>query len=423
MHKDAPMDNLQLKNFLLDSFARYTRIDTTSQENAGKLPSSANQRTLAELALAQMVSLGYQDGVIDDTATVIATLPANSTRRLPTLAFVVHLDTAPGCSGRTRMQVHENYAGGDLVLDAAQGVMLSPASFPELENYIGDDIITSDGASLLGADDKAALAEVLAGLELLRASGVEHGAVKVVLLPDEEVGLLGAKALDVSRLQADMAYTLDCCALGEYVVENWNAGSATIRFTGQSAHPMSAKGKMKNALIMAHELVAMLPPQERPEHTEKKEGYFWVKKIEGDTSAATLVLDVREFDDQAYIGRMNFLRQCAERLAQKYGAGAVDLVLQDNYANVRSSLVADRRVLDCAVTAMLRLGILPRTLEMRGGYDGAVLAQKGLPTGNVFTGAHNFHSIYEYLPLQSMMLAARMVCTLVQVAAEGSRNE
>lgn len=414
------MDNI--KNILTDRFGRYVKIDTTAVDGAKSLPSSNGQHILADLLTAELNELGYYTNVYkDSTSTVFATLQATQAGA-PSIGFIVHLDTAPGTSGKTQLQTHKNYSGGNILLNKELNVWLKVSDFPELENYIGDDIFTSDGISLLGADDKAAIAEVLTGIDLIKQNRIPHGEIKLVFVPDEEIGLKGAKALDINQFKVDFAYALDCCGIGEYVVENWNAGCATVKLKGQTAHPMSAKGKMRNALIMAHQLISLLPAQERPENSEKKEGYYWVKNLTGDTAHAEMIIDIREFDDNKYIERKQFLKECVESINKSYQAEFVELEISDIYPNIAKTITSEPRLINLIIKAMTHLNIAPKALNMRGGFDGAAIADKGIPCGNFFTGAHNFHSIYEFLPMNSMIAATQVVYEIVKLAAENDIN-
>ncbi|MQL48973.1 peptidase T [Photorhabdus khanii] len=404
---------------IVDRFISYTKINTTTnskQGAAGIMPSSEGQRVLAEKLGKELEQLGLQNIIVRDTAIVTATLPANVDYFVPTIAFFGHLDTSAELTNDTKAQVLP-YNGGDLCLNNALNIYLRQSEFPELANYIGDDIIVTDGTSLLGADNKAALAAIMNMLQYFRQNpDVKHGTIKVGFVPDEEQGLLGAKAFDVKTFGADFAYTLDCGGIGELVYENWNAGDVEIIFTGQPAHPMFAKGKLKNSLLMAHKYIAMLPGGEAPEYTEGREGYYWVKQIQGNNACTVLKLDVRDFTETGYEHRMTFLKNLSDSCAALWGEGSVQFKMTDRYTNVYNSLQGENRYpIDIAIAAYEKCGIPPRPIPMRGGYDGAVLSQKGLPCPNLFTGAHNFHSIYEYLPVKSLHAASEVVKTIVEL--------
>lgn len=403
---------------IVDRFINYTKINTTtSRENGamGIMPSSPGQMVLAKQLVDELQALGLQDIQLRDTAIVTATLPANTDETLPVVSFFCHLDTSAEQTADTKAQILP-YSGGDLCLNKELNIWLRESEFPELKNYVGDKLIVTDGTSLLGADDKAAIAAIMNALQyLVQHPEIKHGPVKVGFVPDEEQGLRGAKAFDVEAFGADFGYTLDCCGIGEFVYENWNAGDAEIIFTGQSAHPMSAKGKLKNSLLMAHKFIAMLPAGEAPEYTEGREGYYWVKQLQGNSARTVLKLDIRDFTEEGYRARMAFVQQLADAANTLWGNNSVTCHLADRYANVFNSLQGDASYpVDIAMRAYKKCGITPAPIPMRGGYDGAALSQKGLPCPNIFTGAHNFHSIYEYLPVRSLRAASDVVVAVIE---------
>ena len=407
---------------IVERFINYTKINTTTNiENghAGIMPSSSGQMILAELLAQQLNEFGLEDIILRDNAIVTATLPANIPEKVPTVSFFAHLDTSSEQTADTQAQIL-HFTGEDLCLNPEKKIFLKPSMFPELMQYSGQDIIVTDGTSLLGADDKAAIAAILDALQFLTTNpDIPHGTVKVGFVPDEEQGLLGAKAFDVHAFGADFAYTLDCGGISELVYENWNAGHAEIIFTGCSAHPMSAKGKLKNALLMAHKFISMLPAGEAPEYTEGKEGYYWVKQLQGNSGRAVLNLDIRDFTVDGYQKRKDFLNTLALNCAALWGDDSVRCLLSDVYSNVYNSLQGDHSYpIAIAEEAYRRCGVEPQPLAMRGGYDGTVLSQKGLPCPNLFTGAHNFHSIYEYLPVPSLRTASRVVTEVIKLTAE-----
>lgn len=404
---------------IVERFLAYTRINTTAVAGAAQLPSSPGQFALARLLADEMRGLGLEVEERDH-AIVVGTLAANIADpegKVPTIAWVAHLDTSTEYNTDTKAHVVD-YKGGDIVLNAATGATLRLAEFPELAAYEGDRIVVTDGSSLLGADNKSAIAEIMHAMQVLQHNpAIKHGTVKVVFVPDEEIGLLGAKALDVASLKANFAYTLDCCAIGEIVCENWNAGEFHLSFRGQPAHPMSAKGKMRNAILYAQQFIAMLPGGERPEHTEGREGYYWVKNIQGNVAETRIVLDIRDFSSDGYEKRRQFVENLAASFNRLHGENSVDCHYKPVYRNVAESLQGDRYSADLALRVMEKLGIAARPIPMRGGYDGAVISQKGVPTPNLFCGAHNFHSIYEFLPVNSLNKASEMVVEIIADAA------
>ncbi|WP_158134802.1 peptidase T [Photobacterium damselae] len=407
---------------IVDRFLNYTRINTTTDREkgaAGIMPSSPGQMELALWVKQELEQLGLQDIELRKTAILTATLPANTTKQIPTVSFFGHLDTSAEQKNDTHAHI-VNYQGGDICLNPELDIILKASEFPEIAQYVDQEIIVTDGTSLLGADDKAAIAAILDALQYLQDHPeIEHGPVKVGFVPDEEQGLRGAKAFDVDSFGADFGYTLDCCGIGEFVYENWNAGNAEVTFIGQSAHPMSAKGKLKNSLLMAHKFIAMLPPGEAPEYTEGREGYYWVKELSGNSAKTVLKMDIRDFTKEGYRQRMTFLQQLADSCKTLWGENAIEIDLSDRYENVANSLEGEAHFpVDIAKEAYKRNNIEMKVTPMRGGYDGAVLSQKGLPCPNIFTGAHNFHSIYEYLPVNSLQAASDVVVEVIKITAE-----
>lgn len=412
---------------IVDRFLAYTRINTTTDRTKGKagiMPSSDGQMVLARKLAHELEELGLVDVVLRDSTILTATLPTNVDHPVPVVSFFAHLDTSAEQPTDTKAQI-TNYQGGDITLNPELGIVLKAAEFPELSSYIGQDIITTDGTSLLGADDKAGIAAIIDALQYLQENpDIPHGEVKVAFVPDEEQGLLGSKAFDVKAFGADFGYTLDCCGIGEFVCENWNAGDAVVTFHGQSAHPMSAKGKLKNSLLMAHKFISQLPAGEAPEYTEGREGYYWVKLLSGNSAKTVLNLDVRDFTRDGYQQRMAFLCRLATSSEDLWGEGSVELSLSDRYQNVANSLEGEASFpINIALEAYQRNGIEPKIIPMRGGYDGAVLSQKGLPCPNIFTGAHNFHSIYEYLPVPSLRAASQVVTSVIQITCDRASKE
>lgn len=401
---------------IVDRFIQYTKINTTAIPGAASLPSSKNQWQLAKLLADEMRAFGM---LVEeqDHAIVIGTLPANSTIAKPTIAFVCHMDTSSEYDSDTHAQII-SYEGGDIVLNKDKNIVLKEQDFPELVNYKGDKIIVTDGTSLLGADNKSAIAEAMNAIQyFVENPDIEHGTVKLVFVPDEEIGLLGAKALDVAGLDADFAYTLDCCAIGDIVLENWNAGEFHIDFYGQAAHPMSAKGKLQNSLLYAHQFIAMLPGGERPEYTEGREGYYWIKHINGSVAKTTLVIDIRDFDKDGFEKRRLFIKQLVDSFKTLYSEKSIKMHYSEVYRNVAEGLIGKNAyAAQLALQVMASMGLVINQKPMRGGFDGTILTEKGVPCPNLFCGAHNFHSIYEYLPVNSLKKASQMVVEIIKQA-------
>lgn len=407
---------------IVERFLNYTKINTTTDRvngSNGIMPSSDGQMVLAKIIAEELNAIGLEDIVLRDNAILTATLPANTDEDIPTVSFFGHLDTSAELTTDTKAQIVQ-YTGGDICLNKDNDIYLTQAEFPELVQYSGQEIIVTDGTSLLGADDKAAIAAIAAILDALKTiknnPDIKHGTVKVGFVPDEEQGLLGAKAFDVREFGADFGYTLDCCGIGDFVCENWNAGDAVVTFTGRSAHPMSAKGKLKNSLLMAHQFISMLPAGEAPQYTEGREGYFWVKNLSGNSAKTTLNIDVRDFTKAGYEARMAMLQTMTDSFKTMFGDETIAINLSRRYDNVFNSLQGENSYpIDIAKAAYAKNNIEMNIIPMRGGYDGSVLSQNGLPCPNIFTGAHNFHSIYEYLPVESLRAASAVVVDVVRI--------
>ncbi len=404
---------------LLDRFLRYVKIDTQSDPQSETSPSTQKQFDLARLLVEELKQLGLQDARVDEHCYVYATLPANTDRKLPTVGFIAHLDTSPDFSGAgVNPQIIENYDGKDIVLNKEQNIVLSPADFPELKNYTGKTLITTDGTTLLGADDKAGIAEIMTALEyLINHPEIEHGTVKVAFTPDEEIGR-GTEHFDVEGFGADFAFTLDGGPLGELEYENFNAAEAKITIRGRNVHPGTAKNQMINSMLVAMEFNAMLPPAERPEHTEGYEGFYHLISFNGDVEQSKLHYIIRDHDREKFEQRKQLVRDIAEFLNKKYRRQIVDLEMKDQYYNMREKIEPVMYIIDLAKKAMQAAGVEPVVKPIRGGTDGAMLSYKGLPTPNIFTGGHNFHGRYEYIPLESMQKAVDTVVKIVELIAK-----
>ncbi|MBR0573449.1 MULTISPECIES: peptidase T [Pasteurellaceae] len=406
---------------IVERFLNYTKINTTTnRENGvkGIMPSNPTELELAKFIKAELEELGITDINLDDRAILIARLPSNMDKQVPSVAFFAHLDTSAEQQNDTKAKIVK-YDGEDICLNKELNIYLKQSDFPELHNYQGDDIIVTDGTSLLGADDKAAIASIMNMLEyFVEHPDIKHGEIVACFVPDEEQGLRGAKALDISKVNTDLGYCLDCCGIGEFIYENWNAGDCVVTFNGVSAHPMNAKGKLINSLLMAHKFISLLPSGEAPEYTENKEGYFWVKELSGNSAKTILKLDIREFDDKKYVQRMQFLQDLVDSLNKVWG-NRIDITLTDRYKNVYNYLNdEDAPAITYVKQAFKNLNIQEKIIPMRGGYDGAIISAKGIPCPNIFTGAHNFHSIYEYLPVKSLQASSRVTQEIVTLIAQ-----
>ncbi|WP_263065246.1 peptidase T [Dickeya dadantii] len=401
---------------LTDRFYRYLAVTSQSDAAATTLPSTPGQMAMARLLAEELRALGLSQVVCDEHATVTAVKPGN-TPSAPRIGFITHIDTVDvGLSPEIHPQTLR-FSGEDLCLNPAQDIWLRVGEHPEILPYRDQEIIFSDGTSVLGADNKAAVTVVMTLLENL-CDDQPHGDIVVAFVPDEEIGLRGAKALDLARFDVDFAYTIDCCELGEVVYENFNAAAAEIRFTGVTAHPMSAKGVLVNPILMAHDFISQFDRRHTPEHTEGREGYVWFNDIHANANEAVLKASIRDFDLTGFAQRKQQIRDVAAQIAAHYPTAQVSCAIADIYSNISNALGDDRRALDLLFAAMDTLSIAPNVIPMRGGTDGAALSAKGILTPNFFTGAHNFHSRFEFLPLPSFVKSYQVALTLCLLAAQ-----
>ncbi|HHT2829474.1 peptidase T [Klebsiella aerogenes] len=398
---------------LTQRFFRYLAITSQSDPRATTLPTTPGQHQMAQALADELRQFGLDDIVVDEHATVTA-VKKGTVPGAPRIGFITHIDTVDvGLSPDIHPQILR-FTGEDLCLNSEQQIWLRVNEHPEILAYRDEEIIFSDGTSVLGADNKAAVTVVMTLLENLTAEH-KHGDIVVAFVPDEEVGLRGAKALDLSRFAVDFAWTIDCCELGEIVYENFNAASAEIRFTGVTAHPMSAKGVLVNPLLMATDFMSHFDRRQTPEHTAGREGYVWFNGIHGDQNSTRLQANIRDFDLDSFNRRKQQIGEVAEKIAAQYPTARVEFTISDTYSNISNAIGEDRRAIDLMFTAMESLGITPKPTPMRGGTDGAALSAKGLLTPNFFTGAHNFHSKFEFLPLRAFeasYLTALQLCLL-----------
>ncbi|EPT4464203.1 peptidase T [Klebsiella aerogenes] len=398
---------------LTQRFFRYLAITSQSDPRATTLPTTPGQHQMAQALADELRQFGLDDIVVDEHATVTA-IKKGTVPGAPRIGFITHIDTVDvGLSPDIHPQILR-FTGEDLCLNSEQQIWLRVDEHPEILAYRDEEIIFSDGTSVLGADNKAAVTVVMTLLENLTTEH-KHGDIVVAFVPDEEVGLRGAKALDLSRFAVDFAWTIDCCELGELVYENFNAASAEIRFTGVTAHPMSAKGVLVNPVLMATDFMSHFDRQQTPEHTAGREGYVWFNGIHGDQNSTRLQANIRDFDLDSFNRRKQQIGEVAEKIAAQYPTASVEFTISDTYSNISNAIGEDRRAIDLMFTAMESLGITPKPTPMRGGTDGAALSAKGLLTPNFFTGAHNFHSKFEFLPLRAFeasYLTALQLCLL-----------
>lgn len=400
---------------VIEKFLRYIAVDTQSSEESETFPSTEKQKNLARMLYNELREMGAADVYFNERdCFVYAKIPAaDGGESAHRLGFIAHMDTSPEASGSgVKARFVENYDGGDILLNAEKNITLSPAQFPELAAYRGKTLIVTDGTTLLGADDKAGVAEIMAAAQRLLTSGLPHGEICIAFTPDEEIGG-GIDKFDIERFGADAAYTVDGGGLGELEFENFNAASARITITGLNVHTGEAKGKMVNAAQLAAEYEMLLPAAEKPEHTEGYEGFFHLLSISGDTSRAELKYLIRDHDRAKFESRKELMRRTADLLNAKYGKGRVQIEISDTYYNMREKIEPQNMFLiENAAECMKELGVQPKIQPIRGGTDGANLSFRGLPCPNLFTGGHNYHGVYEYVCAESMELAAELIVKL-----------
>lgn len=403
-----------MQTSVLERFLRYIAIDTESKERVSAIPSTEKQFNLAHVLAEELKAIGAVDVKVDEHCYVYGTIPATTDKEIPVLGFIAHMDTSPAYSGaNVNPQFVRNYDGKDILMNEKTGLTMKVADYPDLLNYVGQDLITTDGDSLLGADDKAGVAEIMALAEyLLTHPEIPHGTIKIGFTPDEEVGH-GTDAFDMEYFGADVAYTVDGGALGELEYENFNAAGAAVQIHGSSIHPGSSKNKMKNAILMAMEFQNMLPVFDNPMYTEGYEGFFHLCEITGDVENTTMHYIIRDHDMEKFQSKKAFMQNVADYMNQRYGAGTVELDMKDNYYNMKEKIAPHMYLIDLAKEAMLDLGITPIVCPIRGGTDGARLSYQGLPCPNLCTGGHNFHGKYEFICIQSMEKIVELLYTIV----------
>lgn len=412
-----------VKEQLVERFMRYTGVSSQSDASQTVVPSTAGQWELAKLLKSELTDLGLVDVEISDFCVLTGKLPANTAKVLPKVGFCAHLDTV---DVNLSPDIHPHivhYDGGDICLNEADQIYIRLSEHPELEAYVGQDILVSDGHSVLGADDKAAVSAIMTALAYYAAHPeVEHGDIYVSFVPDEEVGLRGAKKMDFTKFPVDFAYTLDCCGIGEVVFETFNAGSGTVKITGVSAHPMSAKGVLVNPTLVAVDFVNYFNRLETPENTDGTDGYIWVQGISSNQSTATVTLNIRDHHKDRYEAKKIYIREAVEFLKKRYPRATVELDLVDVYGNIKDAITEENKFcIDYIYQAMDILNIEPKTLAMRGGTDGSFISTQGIPTPNFFTGGHNFHSNAEFLPLDSFEASCMMILTIIDLVTKGEK--
>ena len=403
---------------LVDRFLHYVSFDTQSDELTNMTPSTPGQMVFAQALEKELQRIGLTEVTLDENGYLMATLPANTDKPIPTIGFIAHLDTAPDMTGRNvQPRIVKGYDGGEIVLCAEENVVLRPAEFPELLNYIGQDLIVTNGKTLLGADDKAGIAEIVTAMEYLLAHPeIKHGKIRVAFNPDEEIGQ-GAHKFDVEAFGADWAYTLDGGEIGELEYENFNAAGARITIKGRNVHPGMAKDKMINSMLIANKYISMLPEAETPQHTEGYEGFFHLISMEGNVEQSTIAYIIRDHDRAKFEARKEELKRIANELNKTY-PDSVEVEIKDQYYNMREKVEPVIHIIDLVSQAMRNIDIEPKVKPIRGGTDGAQLSFKGLPCPNIFAGGVNFHGRYEYVPVQSMEKASELVVEIARLVAE-----
>lgn len=398
-----------------ERFLKYVSIDTQSKDGVGEIPSTKKQFELGNLLVEELNALGLQDVSIDENCYVMAKLPSNMSKDVPTIGFIAHMDTSPDMPGNNvNPRIVENYKGNDIVLNEDKNIVMRTKDFPEILSYIGQDIIVTDGLTLLGADDKAGVAEIITAVEyLVNNPEIPHGEIMIGFTPDEEVGS-GADKFDVDKFGAQFAYTIDGGTIGEIEFENFNAASAHITINGINIHPGSAKGKMKNALLLAMEFNGMLPSFDRPENTEDYEGFYHLTDLVGEVEMAKMHYIIRDHDREKFEKKKDFISEVCEFMNTKYGQGTVLLEMRDSYYNMKEKIIPVYDIVEKAIAAIKEAGVEPIVKPIRGGTDGARLSYMGLPTPNIFTGGHNFHGKFEYVPVKSMEKATEVILNIVK---------
>ena len=403
---------------ILDRFLRYVAVDTQSNEESETQPSAAKELDLLRMLRDELAALGVE-ATLDEYGYVMASIPSNIGKKVPAVGFIAHVDTAPDASGKdVKPQIIPNYDGGPIDLKGVPGLQLKPEEFPEMRHFIGQTLITTDGTTLLGADDKAGVAEIMNAVQyIVEHPEFKHGDIKIGFTPDEEIGR-GVVKFDVKRFGADFAYTMDGGEIGELEYENFNAASAKIHIQGRNVHPGSAKGKMKNALLIGQEFQSLLPVDQRPEFTENYEGFFHLISFKGTVEEADFAYIIRDHDRAKFEEKKKVILRCADFINAKYGEGTAEAVVKDQYYNMREQVEPHYHIIEKAVKAMEMAGIKPKIQPIRGGTDGANLSFKGLPCPNIFAGGLNFHGKMEFVPLESIEKASEVILNLITLFAE-----
>lgn len=405
-----------MKNEVITRFLHYISYDTTSDDSSNSFPSTKNQIYFAQVLVKELKAIGLSGVNLDEKGYIMATLPANTAKPAPTIGFIAHMDTAPEYTGKNiKPQIIKAYPGGDILLNRKLNIYLREKEFPELQNYRGQDLITTDGTTLLGADDKAGIAEIITAMNyLIKHPEILHGQIRIAFTPDEEIGK-GADFFNVKKFNANFAYTVDGGELGQIEIENFNAATAEYIIYGRNVHPGTAKNKMVNSMLKINDIISYFPKKETPAETQLYEGFFHLHQINGSVEETSLRYLIRDHDKENFYKRKTMAHNCMQYINNKYGDGTVSLNIKDSYYNMKEIIDKHPEIVNLAINALKEVGIKPLLAPIRGGTDGARLSYMGLPTPNLFTGGHNFHGKYEFIPIPSMVKAVEtivMICKL-----------
>ncbi|UPO96939.1 peptidase T [Cetobacterium somerae] len=403
-------------SFLVEKFLQYVKIDTTSDSKSQSCPSSEIQWNLAKIIVKDLEEIGLVDISLDENGYIMGTLPSNTQKDIPTIGFIAHMDTAPSFNGKDiKPRIIDNYDGNDIILNSDLNISMTVKDFPELKKYVNQKLIVTDGTTLLGADDKAGIVEIMTALKYLKENPtIEHGEIKIGITPDEEIGR-GANLFDVEKFGAKFAYTIDGGEVGELEFENFNAASANIVIKGRDIHPGASKNKMINAMLLAMKLNDMLPANERPEYTEGYEGFFLLTNFKGTIETTEIDYIIRDHSKEKFLEKKELIENAVKYLQGKYKDAEIILTLKDSYYNMREMIEPVYHIVDLAKNAMIEVGVKPIIKPIRGGTDGARLSFKGLPCPNIFTGGHNFHGKFEFIPIESMEQSVKVILKIVEI--------
>lgn len=400
---------------VVERFLKYVKFDTQSNEESETYPSTEKQRIFANFLKEELIKIGMKEVEVDEYSYVFGTIPSNIDKEIPSLGFMAHMDTAPNMSGENvNPKIVENYDGSDILLNEKENIILSPKSYPEILNFVNETIITTDGRTLLGADDKGGIAEIITAMEyIIDHPEIKHGKIRVCFTPDEEIGK-GVKYLDPNKFGVKFAFTIDGGPIGELQYENFNAAKAIITINGVDIHPKDAKGKMKNSMMIANELINMLPSNERPEFTEGYEGFFHLISFMGNVEKTNLYFIIRDFFKDSFLKKKELIKKIVELLNFKYGEGTIRINIEDTYYNMKEIVEPHIKLIEIAKRSMEDVGVTPKIVPIRGGTDGARLSYKGIPTPNIGVGGYNYHGRYEYIPVSSLEKMVEVIVKIVE---------